>query len=139
MTRIAIVCLGLVVLFSCACGGGRTLQSIAVSPASADGASSPNGQVQFTASGSYSSAPVTATPPNLQWTVDYLPWQAQPEIITINTPTISATGVAQCPAAGANASAETHKILAIAANIDNAAIATDGSNAVVGSAQMTCP
>jgi len=51
----------LVVAAACGCGSsGRKLESIAVSPATADAQDFPSGEVQFTATGTYSSSPSTA-------------------------------------------------------------------------------
>ncbi len=44
-------------LFSLACGSGRQLQSVTIAPATADAKNSPNGQVQFAATGTFSQPP----------------------------------------------------------------------------------
>jgi hypothetical protein len=44
-------------LFSFGCGGSRQLQSVTISLATADARNSPNGQVQFTATGTFSKPP----------------------------------------------------------------------------------
>ena len=109
---------------------GRVLTSIAVTPQSADAQSSPNGQVVFTATGTFSLPPYTGpltfvAPYAGQFVVN------NPIGPTIATVVSSGTGTVtvQC-AAGASG---TVAITAIAS-------ANNGSTLVVsGSGQLTCP
>jgi hypothetical protein len=63
----------------------RLLQSISITPASADAQSFPNGQVQFTVMGSYNQPPSPSPMTASQWLL------SEPNIATI-----SQGGVAQC-------------------------------------------
>jgi hypothetical protein len=74
-------------LFASGCGNGspRLLQSISVSPASADAQSFPSGQVQFTVLGTYSQPPSPSPTTASQWL-----------LVGPNIATISQSGVAQC-------------------------------------------
>jgi hypothetical protein len=76
-------------LVGCGNGGPRRLQSVSVTPASADAQSFPNGQVQFTAVGTYSQppspAPIVPMGNGMGWSVSDL------HIATINQ-----SGLAQC-------------------------------------------
>jgi hypothetical protein len=109
---------------------GRVLTSITVTPETADAHSSANGQVVFTATGTYSlppfSAPVTFTAPySGQFVVD------NPATGTIATLVSSGAGTVtvEC-AAGASGS------VAVVAS----AAANNGTTTVVsGSGQLTCP
>lgn len=73
MTRtlaFSILLLGFVaVVLSFGCGSGRQLQSVSLSPSSADAQNSPNGQVQFTATGTFSRppSPVQLTNKDIVW------------------------------------------------------------------------
>jgi hypothetical protein len=56
-----------------ACGGStpqREIQSISISPSTADAQDYPNGQVQFVATGAYNLAPITVTPLTANWAVN---------------------------------------------------------------------
>jgi len=109
---------------------GRVLTSIAVTPQSADAQSSPNGQVVFTATGTFSLPPYTGpltfvAPYAGQFVVN------NPTGTTIATEVSSGTGTVtvQC-AAGASGT------VAVTAS----ASANNGSTLVVsGSGQLTCP
>lgn len=71
----------------CGSGGGspRLVQSISVSPASADALSFPNGQVQFQVMGTYSQPPSPSPIVALQWSLS-----------DSTIATISQSGVAEC-------------------------------------------
>jgi hypothetical protein len=75
-----------------ACGSSQhsvqTLQSVTLSPASADAKNYPNGEVQFTATGTFAAPPSPVTPLPVTWNTCNV--NNQPEI------SISATGAAQC-------------------------------------------
>src|ERR1035438_8321612 len=60
--------LALVASIGLACGSGSyKIQSITVSPATADAQNYPNGQVPFVATGYYNLAPATVTPLQANW------------------------------------------------------------------------
>ena len=76
-----------------ACGGGaRKIQSISMSPASADAQDYPNGQVPFVATGYYNSAPMTVTPLQANWGA------ASGSVPANGAVTVDSNGVAQCNA-----------------------------------------
>jgi hypothetical protein len=73
MTRLAGLCSGSILLIAVlaisGCGSSRQLQHISVSPSAADARNFRNGQVQFTAIGTFSKAPSPAplTSQQVQW------------------------------------------------------------------------
>jgi hypothetical protein len=117
-----------------ACGGGsdpnRVLQSIAVTPPTADAQNFPNGKVQFTATGTFTQPPSSAPFP---FTDPYGgSWQLSESMQSVAT--ITQTGVAQCrPGASGTVTVE--------------AMAEPGtchgtqctSPVIVGNATLTCP
>jgi len=112
----------------------RVLQSMAVTPPTADGLSSPIGQVQFTATGTFSKAP---SPSPVTFVAPYSGgWQSSDPSIATLVPTGTGTGTAtfQC-AAGASG------VVTITATAStNAATGTGAtSTAVSGTASLTCP
>lgn len=123
----AVAALGLV---AAGCGtsdtSSRVLESISVTPATASALS--GGQVQFTATGSFSKPP---SPPQVAFVAPYSGgWQTSDPSIT----TIDEAGMAQC-AAGA---AGTVTVIAEAsANKSSGPAAM--SVGVRGTAQLTCP
>jgi hypothetical protein len=80
----------LIALVMLACSGNRQLQSSTIAPASADAMSS-NGEVQFTATGTYSDgskvSPLTAL-----WTINS-PWVLTPVPVGVS---VDSTGLGQC-------------------------------------------
>jgi len=109
---------------------GRSIESITISPATADAENYPGGQVQFTATGYYNSPPSPVTPLSATWGVCYQ-----------NAPTseasVTSNGLAQC-AAG---SVGTYTVFAY--DFPNptclAITACGGGCAVTGTAKLTCP
>jgi len=78
--------------------GTRTLQSLSVSPASADARNSPSGQVQFMATGNFTLAPMTVTSPAVRWSIGN-PFATPTPAISIamsSQPSIDVNGLAQC-------------------------------------------
>jgi len=121
------------VLLSCATSNAnddRVLTSISVTPLTADAQAFPNGQVTYTATGSFSqpplSAPVTfASPYNGYFVVDNPSSQTIATIVATGTGTITV----QC-ATGAVGDVQ----------ITAAAAVNNGTSTVVsGNAQLTCP
>jgi hypothetical protein len=108
------------------------LQSVTLSPASADGKDYPNGQVTFTATGVYSNPTRTVTPLSANWGTCYQ------DGIT-NAVTVSRGGVAQC----VNGAVGTYTVWADAPPNPNAGCAAmtacGGGCFVAGTAQLTCP
>ena len=122
--------------FALSCGarsqGQDPLQSITLSPATADAQDYPDGQVQFTATGFYTDPPRTVTPLSAMWGTCYQ-----------NAPTsevsVTSGGVAQC----APGAVGTYTVWANdppSPNVGCLAITACGGGCfVVGSAQLTCP
>jgi len=84
-------------LIMAACGSSSGLKTLTISPATADAKNFPNGQVQFTAMGSYGGSTQTTTVNALWW--DYTPWATPPPSADVPVPiafTLTASGVAQC-------------------------------------------
>lgn len=106
----------------------RVLQSIAVMPASADAKSSPMGQVQFTATGTFSQPPSPAPVPFADpysggWTT------SNPNIAKINQ-----SGMAQC-ISGASGTVT----VTATASSNSATGMGQMSTAVLGTARLMCP
>jgi hypothetical protein len=124
-------------VLSLACGSSsqnHLLQSTTVSPATADAQQFPNGQVQFTATGQYTTQPSPVTPLETSWGVCHN--GAGTTDVSIN----SSTGVAQC-SAGASG---TYTVFTV--NPSNprgpncmAITACGGGCFVTGTAQLKCP
>ena len=105
----------------------RVLQSMAVSPATADAQNFPQGQVQFTATGIFSMPPSPAQVPFVD------PYSGSWMSSDTNIATIDHSGVATC-VSGASGRVT---ITAIASS--NSAKPPAMSTAVTGTAQLTCP
>jgi hypothetical protein len=106
----------------------RVLQSMVISPATADAQSSPSGQVQFSAMGKFSQAPSPAPVPFVA------PYSGSWATSDLNVATIDQHGLATC-VAGAS---DTVTVSAIASS--NAGMGTQNtSTAVTGTAKLTCP
>jgi hypothetical protein len=122
--------------FTLSCGAGSQgqdpLQSITVSPATADAQGFPNRQVQFTATGYYTDPSRAVTPLSAMWGACY-----QNE--STSEVSVTAGGVAQC----APGAVGTYTIWANdppTSNVGCLAITACGGGCfVVGSAQLTCP
>jgi hypothetical protein len=113
-------------------GCGSHLSSVSLSPAVADAQNFPNGQVQFTATGTYggSSKPVPVT--NLTWCIGSTNGGCNGNIASVAS--VSSSGVAQClPGAAGTATV-------LAGSGGRAGMPDQGGTlAVFGSAQLTCP
>jgi Flp pilus assembly protein TadG len=107
----------------------RVLQSMSLSPATADAQTFPQSQVQFTPTGTFSMAPSPAAVP-VPFVSPYSgSWSSSdPSIATINQ-----SGVAQCVAGAAG----TVTIQAMASS--NSAMGPAMSTGVSGTAKLTCP
>jgi hypothetical protein len=113
---------------------GDPLESITVSPAVADAKDYPDGQVQFTAAGYYSTNPNQAVP------LSKPGWGSCYENNSTSEVTVSSTGVAQC----ASGAVGTYTVWADAPpNVGGpnclAVNACGGGCFVTGTAQLTCP
>ncbi|HET9364634.1 MAG TPA: hypothetical protein VFP71_06520 [Candidatus Angelobacter sp.] len=118
------------------CGGnmsmtGRQLQSITVTPPSADARNFSSGMVQFTAMGNFTMSPMSAAPA-VMWSIGN-PFSSQPAPAGV---TISATGLAQC--SGFTGSAIVMATAPMDPMIPLAQMSTLTSN-VSGSSTLICP
>jgi len=136
-----IVSPGLVACIMLGCGS-RQIQSLTVSPASADAQNYPGGKVPFVATGHYNMGPTTVTPLQANWSV--LSEQVLNGVKTLLPTTdvsVDTNGVAQC-AAGASG---TYAVGAwVETNPSGAVCQVIGPfgapcNSVLGTAQLTCP
>jgi hypothetical protein len=111
-------------LVASGCGNGspRLLQSISVTPASANAHSFPNGQVQFTAMGTYSQPPSPSPITQSGWS------SSDPNIAAI-----SQSGLAQCDPGASG-------VVTVKASTSGPCSGT-GCTAVLlsGTAQLSCP
>jgi hypothetical protein len=106
----------------------RVLQSMVITPGTADAQTSPSGQVQFSAMGTFSKAPSPAPVPFVA------PYSGSWATSDLSVATIDQTGLAQCIAGAAG----TVTITAMASS--NAGMGTQNtSTAVSGTAKLTCP
>lgn len=106
----------------CGSASPRLLQSISVTPASADAQSFPDGQVQFVAMGTYSQPPSPSPITASQWLL------SEPNIATI-----SESGVAQCtPGASGVVTVKAVTSAPCSGTACTAALLS-------GSAKLTCP
>ena len=76
-----------------ACGNTRRLKSITINPASADARDFPNGQIQFTASGTYTDGS-KVNPLGVVWSGGQ-PWTLMPWIIQLDSNGLASCGNAQ--------------------------------------------
>jgi hypothetical protein len=134
--------LSLAVVAISGCGNGRQLQSVIVSPASADAKNYAHGQVPFTATGSFSKAPspVVLTSTDVLWCVGQPGSNANPAAGVcsgnINPgATVDQNGVAQCtPTFTGTATILSGKAAPGMGNPDGGDQLT-----IFGSATLTCP
>jgi hypothetical protein len=103
-------------LVGCGGGGARHLLSISIAPPTANGADYPLGAVQFTATGTFDKAPLTANPLTATWSI------SPSGVASIET----SDGFSQCISTGT-------------ATITASAPVTQGSSTMVsGTATLTC-
>ena len=108
----------------------RQLESIMVSPASADAKNS-NGMVQFSAMGTFNMAPISATP-QVRWSIGN-PFSGQPVPLGVS---IDANGLAMC--SGFNGMVQIMATAPADPNMPLSQMSTMTMN-VSGMAQLTCP
>jgi hypothetical protein len=124
------------ITLACGSSASRTLQSVSVSPPSADAQDFPNGQVTFTATGYYSKSPSQVSPLTATWGACYQ--QAATTAITV-----SSSGVAQCmPGASGTYTVWAFDTKPTAPGTANCNAETEcggGCGRVTGTAQLTCP
>ena len=127
----------LVLLFGLAIAGcsgstmnSRQMQTLTVTPTSADAQAFPGGQVQFTAMGTFNMAPMTVMSPPVMWSI------GSPFAPMSTMASVSATGLAQC-----NGFVGTVIIEATAPAEPEIPLLQMNSTTMVvsGTAQMICP
>ncbi|MGA2980021.1 MAG: hypothetical protein ABSD76_10555 [Terriglobales bacterium] len=125
--------LGVSVALSCGANQEQSqLQSITLSPATADAQSYPNGQVQFTATGSYGNPSRTVTPLPATWGACY-------QLATTSAVSVTREGLAQCaPGATGTYTIWANDPVDIKSGCP-AVTACGGGCTVQGNAQLTCP
>jgi len=128
-----LVALSLISAMSLSCGSNSGLKSVTVTPAAADAQNFPNGQVQFTAMGTFSGS-MQSGPVKALW------WNSQPWVI-VPTPangiTIDGnTGLATCTNL-----IGTFQVWATAPKNQSMDLSqmSKGTAQVTATAQMTCP
>jgi len=112
------------------CGNSNKLQSISISPASADAKDYPNGQVQFTAVGTYANGS-QVKPLTVLWSPG-APWLALPAAVQLDS-----NGVASC----GNVPAGTYPVWAGAPIDPHTPVSgmNQSTPLVNGTAHLTCP
>jgi hypothetical protein len=114
----------------------RSVQSITISPATANAQDYPDAQVPFTATGYYATPPSPVTPLTATWGACSLGGSSTSEV------SVTANGVAQC----ATGSVGTYTVWAFVVNQPSQGACPTWVNAcggggcrVTGTAQLTCP
>jgi hypothetical protein len=135
--------LAILLLTIAACGSGRQLRSITIAPSTADAENFPGGQVQFTATGTFSQSPSPApvTSPEILWCYGGPVSAANPTagVCAGNIAqfaTVDQTGLAQC-----SPSPPQRMTVYILAGIPEKPGGADVGPTlkIFGSAQLTCP
>ncbi len=134
-TLLSLLFLATLALETLGCGSSsmnsnRVLQSMAITPANQHAQNFPNGQVQFTATGTFNKAP---SPAQVTFQPPYTGSWALMGAGAANIATISQSGLAQCIAGAAG----TVTVSAVASS--NSARGPAMSTAVTGSTTLTCP
>ena len=124
--------LALLLLASCVANKTRVLQAISISPTNAAAHDYPGGLVQFTATGTFSAEPMTVSPLAVVWAVGHSPWILIADF-GLNGVVIDSNGLASCKSGWVG----TEKIFATATA--NPELLPSAANAVVATAEMTCP
>ncbi len=110
---------------------GRLLIVVNVDPSIADPINFPGNQVQFSASGTFSTAPTVENPlPSVTWTVDHSAFDTGP---ASGHASIDQNGLARCSPGFSG----TVQVFATAPA--NPSLGLSPSNATIGTAQMMCP
>ena len=121
-------------LVTSGCGSSRQLQSVAVTPVSADAKNYTNGQVPLTATGTYSQppSPVQLTSQDVVWCIGDASGMCNGNVVP--PATVDQNGVAQCSSAFVGTAT-------VLAGTQSSMVMGDGGSQlkVFGSAQLTCP
>src|SRR5580704_1580398 len=85
-----VLTLAAAITLACGSSSPRTLQSVSITPATANAQDYPNGQVPFTAAGDYTTRPSPVSPISATWGA------CTTDGNTTTAVTVSSSGVAQC-------------------------------------------
>jgi hypothetical protein len=132
-TLLSILFLAALALETLGCGSSnsnRVLQSMAITPANADAKDFANGQVQFTATGTFNKVP---SPAQVTFQPPYTGTWSLMGAGAANIATISQAGLAQCIPGAAGV------VTVSAVASSNSATGPAMSTAVTGSTTLTCP
>jgi hypothetical protein len=123
----------LVVLMICGCGSGRQLQSVKLSPTSADARNFPNGQVPFAATGTFSGSPspTSLTSQNIEWCIGSAMGACSASGPSV-FPAVDQNGVAQCGPTFVGT-------VTVLAGTGARGVTDAPVFATFGAAQLTCP
>lgn len=116
--------------FFIAGGNGQLLVVVSVHPNSADAIQFPNGQVPFTAQGTFKSPASVSSLSNVAWTIDRPAFSLMPDL---GHASINQNGLATC----APGFVGIVQVFATAPADPN--LAMSAQNAIVGTAHMVCP
>lgn len=136
--RLALFCLalGLVAAIALSCGSSasatRQLQSITLTPPTADAQGFSQGQVQFVATGYYNTSPLTVTPLSAGWGTCY-------QGASTSAVTVTSGGLAQCASGAVGTYTVWAEDFPFSGGGCGATTPCGGGCFVVGSAQLTCP
>ena len=122
-----------VILVACGSSAPRSLQTVSISPATADASQFPNREVQFTATGYFNANPTPVTPLNVTW-------GACSQSLPTTDVTMTATGVAQCTPSASG----TYLVWGFAPDSTHGTCSAinacgGGCGRVTGTALLTCP
>ena len=135
-SSIASLCLLLLagaVMLDCGSPSAHDLQSVTISPATADAQNFPGGQVQFTATGIYSTQPSPVTPFSATWGSCY---QSTPT----NAVSVTSSGLAQCvPGAPGTYTVWAYGPDPAKVNCTAINACGGGCGRITGTASLTCP
>jgi len=120
---------------SSGCGSSRDLLAVSISPAAADAQNFPNGMVQFTATGTFSRDPTTATlgPNDVTWCVGTSTGTCG--LIGLTGGVVDSNGMAHC----ANGFSGTVNVLAGVPSTEPHTANTGAVLKIFGAATLTCP
>jgi hypothetical protein len=149
LCRVSLGFLIIVAWLALACGAGTSgahiVQSITLSPSSADAQNYPSGKVAFAATGHYDNAPMTVTPMQANWGAESeFMWSGSFTYGSANgAVSVDPNGAAQC----APSASGTYAVVAWVVQYPNVqgtcgsgnSIGEPGCNVVQGMAQLTCP
>jgi hypothetical protein len=116
--------------FFIAGGNGQLLVVVSVHPNSADAIQFPNGQVPFTAQGTFQSPASVGSLSNVVWTVDRPAFSLLPDL---GHASINQNGLATC------ASGFVGIVQVFATAPADPSLAMSAQNAIVGTAHLVCP